>query len=253
MAWCTVERPLVEIVSPPPSNVDRHIAERVAERVPDRATIQAGIGSIPNAVVSLLCDHRELGVHIELLSDGLMELALAGVVTGVHKERRPTKMVTTFALGAQRLYDFLHENSAVELLLVDWVNDPRIIGQMSNFVSINACVEVDLLGQCASEMIGGRYCSGSGGQADFARGAMYSPGGQGFIVVPSSARDETVSRVAARLTPGSAVTTLKNTVDKVVTEFGVAELHGRSIRERARALIAVRDELSREARSMGYL
>jgi len=257
-AWCSVDRPLVEVVSPKPSDADRRIAALVAERVPHRATIQAGIGSIPNTVVSLLADHRDLGVHTELLSDGLMDLALAGVVTGVYKERRPTKMVATFALGTQRLYDFLHVNAAVELLPVDWVNDPRIIGQFARFVSINACVEVDLLGQCASETVAGRYWSGSGGQADFARGAMYSTDGQGFIVVPSTALEGTVSRIVGRLTPGAAVTTLKNTVDKVVTEHGVAELRGRTIRERARALIAVadpafRDDLQHDARALGYL
>lgn len=257
-AWCHADRPLVEVVSPAPTDVERRIAELVAERVPDQAVIQAGIGSIPNAVVSMLGDRRDLGVHTELLSDGLMELALRGVVTGVHKERRPTKMVATFALGTAALYDFLHENTAVELLPVGWVNDPRIIAQHRRFVSVNASVEVDLLGQCASEHVGGRFWSGSGGQADFARGAMYSPEGQGFVVLPATARGGSVSRIVSRLTAGNAVTTLKNTVDKVVTEHGVAELRGRTYRERARSLIRVaapgfREGLTREATELGYL
>ncbi len=256
--WVEVDRPLVTVDPAPPTAVDRQIAEKVAERVPDYAVVQAGIGAIPNTVIGLLEDRRDLGVHTELLSDGLMHLALRGVVTGVRKERRPTKMVATFALGTQALYDFIHENAAVELLPVDWVNDPRIIAQHSRFVSINASVEVDLLGQCASETVAGRFWSGSGGQADFAEGAVRSPGGQGFIVLPSTALDGRVSRIVARLSPGSVVTTLKNTVDKVVTEYGVAELRGRTVRERAGALIAIahprfRDELWREAHALGYL
>jgi acyl-CoA hydrolase len=161
-------------------------------------------------------------------------------------------------LGSPRLYEFLHENPAVELLPVDWVNNARIIGMEPHFVSINATLEVDLLGQAASETLNGRYYSGSGGQADFARGAMYSEHGQGFIVLHSTTRDGAVSRIAPQLPAGSVVTTLKNTVDNVVTEYGIAELRGRPIRERARALIAIahpdfRDQLSAQARTLGYL
>src|SRR5690606_9891161 len=229
--WCEVDRPLVEAHPAEPDEVDRRIAAQVAERIPDGACIQAGIGSIPNGVLAALRDHRDLGVHTELLSDGVIDLVERGVVTGVRKTRRPTKVVATFALGTRRLYDFLDDNPAVELLPVDWVNDPRIIAQERDFVSINATVEVDFLGQAASAMIGGHLWSGSGGQADFARGTLYSPGGQGFLVLPSTARGGTVSRIVPRLSPGQAVTTLKNTVDKVVTEHGVAELRGRSVRE----------------------
>jgi acyl-CoA hydrolase len=191
----------------------------------------------------------------------MIELVEKGVVTGTHKTVAPGKVVTTFALGTQRLYDFLHENPAVELLPVDYVNDPRVIGREDRFVSINATTEVDLIGQCASETVGGRYWSSSGGQADFARGAMYSPQGRAFVVLRSTAttRDgQTVSRIRATLSPGSVVTTLKNTVDHVVTEYGVADMRGRSISQRARDLIAVahprfRDELEAEARMLDYL
>jgi acyl-CoA hydrolase len=257
-AWTEVDRPLVEVVPRTSGDIDHRIGQLVAERVSDGSTIQVGIGAIPNAVVRSLLGHRDLGVHTELVSDGLVELVEAGVVTGVRKNRRRGKIVATFCLGTQRLYDFVHENPIVELLRVDWVNDPRIIGTEPNFVSINATAEVDLLGQCASETIAGRLWSGSGGQADFARGAMYSSGGQGFIVCRSTACDGTVSRIVGRLTPGSVVTTARNTVDKIVTEHGVAELRGRSISERARALIAVadpayRDRLHHEARELGYL
>jgi acyl-CoA hydrolase len=258
VGWTQVERPLVEVPPASPSAVDERIAALVAERVPDGATIQAGIGSIPSALVQGLGGHRDLGVHTELLSDGLIDLVESGVVTGTRKHVAPGKVVTTFALGTQALYDFLNENPAVEFLPVDYVNDPRVIAREDCFVSINATTEVDLVGQCASETVGGRYWSSSGGQADFARGAMYSPHGMAFVVLPSTAAGGRVSRIRATLTPGSMVTTLKNTVDHVVTEHGVAEMRGRSISQRAAALIAIaapefRDELTAEAQALGYL
>lgn len=258
VGWCESDRPLVEVAPLTPTEVDRRIAAHVCELVPDRATIQTGIGAIPNAVLEGLHDHHDLGIHTELLSDGVIDLVEKGVVTGVYKPRRPTKVVGTFALGTRRLYEFLHENAAVEMLPVDWVNDPRIIGQMPQFVSINATTEVDFLGQCASETIQGRYWSSSGGQADFARGAMYSPGGKAFIVLHSTTHDGAISRIRSQLSPGSVVTTLKNTVDHVVTEWGVAELRGRSIAERTHAMIGIahprfRDELEREGRQLGWI
>jgi acyl-CoA hydrolase len=258
VGWSEVDYPLVELQPPAIDDKDGRIAQLVAERIPDGATIQAGIGAIPNAILSLLQDHRDLGVHTELVSDGVMDLMESGALTGTRKATRQGKIVGTFALGTKRLYDFLHDNSAIELLPVDWVNDPRVIGRERCFVSINATIEVDLLGQCNSEMIAGRYYSGSGGQADFARGAMYSEEGQGFVVVHSTTTDESVSRIVARLCPGAPVTTMKNTVDHVVTEYGVAELRGRSIMRRARALIEIahpkfREQLEREAHELGYL
>jgi acyl-CoA hydrolase len=256
--WVEVDRPLLEFEPAEPTDVDTRIAAHVAERIADGATIQVGIGSIPSALLAGLGGHRDLGVHTELLSDGLIELIESGVVTGTRKRLNPGKVVTTFALGTQRLYDFLHENPAVEFLPVDYVNDPRVIAQEERFVSINATTEVDLVGQCASETVAGRYWSSSGGQADFARGAMYSPHGIAFVVLPSTAADGAVSRIHAALTPGSMVTTLKNTVDQIVTEYGVADMRGRSISQRAEALIAIahprfRDGLTVEAREFGYL
>ncbi len=255
--WCEADYPLVEVPVPDPTEVERHIGELVAERIDNRSTIQAGIGAVPTAVLEFLGGHTDLGIHTEVMSDPMIDLIESGVVTGVHKVRVASKAVATFALGTRRLYDFLDEHLAVELLPVDWVNDPRVIAQQPRMVSINATTEVDFLGQCASETVAGRYWSGSGGQADFARGAMYSEGGQGFVVLPSTARGGTVSRIVGQLTPGSAVTTMKNTVDKVVTEHGVAELRGRSIRERTHALIAIaapefRDDLVRDAIALGY-
>jgi len=256
--WAEVDRPLVEVPAAEPTDRDRRIAAFVAERIPDRATIQAGIGGIPNALLAALTGHRDLGVHTELLSDGMIDLVEKGVVTGTHKRLAPGKVVTTFALGTNRLYDFLHENPAVELLPVDYVNDPRVIAEEDCFVSINATTEVDLVGQCASETVSGRYWSSSGGQADFARGAMYSRDGRAFVVLPSTAVGGTVSRIRATLTPGSMVTTMKNTVDHIVTEHGVADMRGRSISQRAAALIAIadpafRDDLTAEAHDLGYL
>ncbi len=255
--WCEHERPLVDVESPEPDDVDRRIAAAVAERIPDGACVQTGIGAIPNHVLASLGSHRELGIHTEVLSDGVIDLVESGAVTGVRKVRRPGKVVTTFALGTRRLYDFLDGNPVVEMLPVDWVNDPRVIAQEPTFVSINATSEVDFLGQAASETVAGRYWSGSGGQADFARGAMYSRGGQGFLVLPSTAAAGTISRIVPRLPEGSAVTTLKNTVDKVVTEHGVAELRGKTIRERTHALITIadpsfREQLEVEARRLGW-
>jgi acyl-CoA hydrolase len=258
VGWSEADYPLAEVPPAPVGDDDRRIAAFVAERIRDRSTLQTGIGAIPNAILSALYDHRDLGVHTELLSDGVMDLVERGVVNGVAKQLNRTKTVATFALGTQRLYDFLDDNTACELWPASYVNDPRVIAQESTFVSINGTISVDLLGQCASETIGGAYYSSSGGQADFARGAMYSRGGEAFVVLHSAVKDDTISKVVSQLQAGEVVTTLKNTVDHVVTEWGVASLRGRSIRERARELIAIahprhRDRLTCEARCLGYL
>ena len=204
-----------------------------------------------------LADHHDLGVHTELLSDGVVDLIESGVVNGVRKRLNRTKTVATFALGTQRLNEFLHENTAIELHAVRYVNDPRVIAQETDFVSINATLSVDFLGQCASETINGSYYSSSGGQNDFARGAMYSVGGQGFVVLHSTTSNGE-SRIVPRLAPGDVVTTPKNTVDKIVTEWGVAELRSASVRERTRRLIDIahpdhRDELFAQASKMNFL
>jgi acyl-CoA hydrolase len=258
LGWVTVDRPLVEVPPPPCADIDDRIAALVAERIPDEATLQTGIGSIPNAILAALTEHRDLGVHTELISDGLMDLVDRGVVNGVAKQLNRTKTVGTFALGTRRLYDFLDENAAFEMWPVSYVNDPRVIAQENNFVSINSTISIDLLGQCASETVGGSYYSSSGGQADFARGAMYSKGGQGFVVLHSTTKGGSISKIVAQLAQGDVVTTLKNTVDSVVTEWGVAELRGRTLRQRALALIAVahpdhRDRLTFEAKRLGQL
>ncbi len=256
--WVHNDQKLVE-VPPPAMEADDHtIAGFVAERVVNGACVQTGIGAIPNAIMGALSDHRDLGVHTELLSDGLVDLVESGVVNGIRKLHNRTKVVGTFALGTQRLYDFINENTAVEMWSARYVNDPRLLSRERNFVSVNATLAVDFLGQCASETLGGHYYSSSGGQVDFARGAMYSEGGKGFIVVRSTAAHGTVSRIVPQLPAGEVVTNSKNTVDMVVTEFGVAELRSRTVRERTTALIGVahpehRDHLTAEARRLGYI
>ncbi len=257
VGWCRSDRPLVEVPPIVPEAVDIEIAELVAERVPDGATIQTGIGAIPNAIMGALAGHKDLGVHTELLSDGVVGLVESGVVNGVRKRLNRTKTVGTFALGTGHLHEFLHENTAIELHAVRYVNDPRVIAQEDDFVSINATLSVDFLGQCASETIEGQYYSSSGGQNDFARGAMYSTGGQGFVVLHSTTSSG-ASRIVPQLAPGDVVTTPKNTVDKIVTEWGVAELRGASVRERTRRLIAIahpdhREELDAKAHLMSYM
>ena len=255
--WCQTDRPLVEVPPVAPTDTDLTIAGFVAERIPDGACIQTGIGAIPNAIMASLADHRDLGVHTELLSDGVVDLIGSGVVNGVKKRLNRTKAVGTFALGTNRLNEFLHENTAIELHAVRYVNDPRVIAQEKNFVSINATLSVDFLGQCASETIDGKYYSSSGGQNDFARGAMYSDGGQGFVVLHATTSSGQ-SKIVPQLASGDVVTTPKNTVDKVVTEFGVAELRHATVRERTARLIAVahpdhRLELTAQAEAMNYL
>ena len=258
VGWSLADYPLLGLEPAEITDRDLAIAAFVAERIPARATIQVGIGSIPNAILSALVDHRDLGIHTELISDGIIDLIDRGVVNGVAKQLNRTKSVGTFALGTQRLYDFVNDNPAIEFWPVRYVNDPRVIAQEAGFVSINATIAVDLIGQCASETVAGSYYSSSGGQADFARGAMYSDGGQGFVVLHSTTKDQTVSKIVPQLAAGDVVTTLKNTVDNVVTEWGVAHLRGRSIRQRALALISIadpshRDALTRAATALGYV
>jgi acyl-CoA hydrolase len=258
LGWCEADYPLVEMPGREARPQDRKIAELVAERIPDGATLQAGIGAIPDLVLGLLGDHRELGVHTELFGTGFVDLVEAGVITGSRKRTHRNKAITTSASGTRRLYDFVAENPGVEFWPVDQTNDPKLVAQEPHFNAINATIEVDFLGQCASESLGSDYWSSSGGQPDFARGAVLSEGGQAFIVLHSTTGDGSASRIVPRLHPGAAVTTFKNIVDNVVTEFGVAELRGSSIAERTRRLIDIahpqfREELTAEARRCGYL
>ena len=258
LGWCEADYPLIELPPRTATATDRRIAEHVVERIPDGATIQAGIGSVPDQVLHQLANHRELGVHTELLGDGFVDLIERGAVTGTRKATHRNRVITTTVLGSGRLLDFVARNAGVELWPVDHTNDPRNIGREPLMTSINATLEVDFLGQCASESLGSDYWSSSGGQADYVRGALNAERGQSFIVLHSTPHDESCSRIVPTLHPGAAVTAYKNIVDKVVTEYGVAELHGRSIRERTERLITIahpkfRDELSERAREIGYI
>ena len=258
VGWCEADYPLVEVTAREPGNADRTIAEHVAERIPDGSTLQVGIGSIPNMVLGMLADRRDLGMHTEVLTDGVIDLVEAGALTGTRKRTHRNKVIATLAIGSRRLYDFCADNPGIEFWPVDHTNAPSTIAAEDRIVSVNATLEVDFLGQCASESLGARHRSSSGGQPDFAQGALAAEHGQSFIVLHSTTRDGSVSRIVPTLQAGAAVTTFKNVVDKVVTEYGVAELRGSSIRERTRRLIGVahprfRDGLERRSREMGYL
>jgi acyl-CoA hydrolase len=249
---------LHEVLPPEISDTDRKIAAYVAEQIENECTIQAGIGAIPNAVIGFLTNHKNLGIHTELLSDSVVDLVEKGVVNGVAKKTYPGKVVATFALGTKLLYEFIHENTGIEFLPVDIVNDPRLIALEDRMISINATTEIDFFGQCASETIGGKYYSSSGGQADFARGARFAKQGKGFICMHSTTKNDSISRIRPQLTLGSVVTTSKNDVDRVVTEYGVAELRGKSISERTKALIGIahpkfREELLIESKRLGFV
>ena len=249
----------------PPTQIsddDRAIAPFVAERIPQRACLQIGIGSVPEDVAGLLVDRRGLGIHTELLSDGIRSLIESGAATGAGKAQARHQAVTTDAVGTKEVYEFLDDNRHVVFWPVEETNDPRVIGSIDRFCAINSTMQVDLLGQCASESLGTHYVSSTGGQADFMRGAAMSNGGHAFIDTHATAHDAAtgniVSRIVPTLTPGAVVSTHKNLVDKVVTEYGVAELRGRTVCQRAESLIAVaapafREDLTSEGRPLGYL
>ncbi|HWJ02693.1 MAG TPA: acetyl-CoA hydrolase/transferase C-terminal domain-containing protein [Verrucomicrobiae bacterium] len=228
-----------ELKIPPLSETDEAIGRYVAELVENGSTLQIGFGGIPNAVTKFLLEKKDLGLHTEMITDGMVDLVYRGAVNNLKKTINPGKILGTFALGTKRLYDFLDDNPIVEMRPVDYVNNPYIIGQHDKFVSINATIEVDLLGQCNSESIGTRQYSGTGGQVDFVRGANLSRGGKAFITLASTAKNGTISKIVPCLQQGSVVTTGKNDVDYVVTEYGVAKLRGKTARERALSLIEI--------------
>ena len=237
---CIVEydAPLIELQPPKIGEVEKTIGEHCASLIPDGATLQLGIGAIPDAVLLFLKHKKDLGIHSEMVSDGVVELAEAGVITNAKKTLNPGKFVATFLMGTRRLYDFVDHNPDMDLRPVDYVNNPFVISQNDNMVSINSCVQVDLMGQVASESIGPRQISGVGGQVDFVRGASASKGGVSIMAMPSTVKGK-ISKIVPLLDEGAAVTTSRNDVDYVVTEYGVAPLKGRTLRQRARNLIAI--------------
>jgi acyl-CoA hydrolase len=249
------EEPVLEVGLPAIGPVQEAIGKYVADLVPDGATLQIGYGGIPDAVVMQLSHKHDLGVHTEMLGDGILALLASGAVTNRKKNYLPGKMVATFALGSRKLYQFMDRNPALEMHPVDFTNDPFLAGQNDNLVAINATMQVDFIGQCGSESLGSTPYSGTGGQADFVRAANRSRGGKAIIVLPSTAKDSSISRIVPTLTPGTHVTTSKNDVNYVVTEYGVAQLRGKSAKQRAEALIAIahpdfRAELREVAKKM---
>jgi 4-hydroxybutyrate CoA-transferase len=234
-------------------DVERLIGGFVADLVPDGATLQLGIGAIPTAAALHLCGRKDLGVHTEMFSDAVVSLVEAGAITGARKERNRGKIVTAFLMGSQRLYDFVDNNPMVEMRSVDFTNDTHVIRSFATMTAINSAIEVDITGQVVADSIGDRFYSGVGGQMDFIRGAALAEQGRAIIALPSTAANGTVSRIVSHLKPGAGVVTTRAHVRTIVTEYGVAELFGRSIRERTVALIAIahpdhRDVLRFEAR-----
>ncbi|CDS52779.1 hypothetical protein [Polaromonas sp. CG9_12] len=252
------EDALLEVGLPKIGPVQEAIGKYVADMIPDGATLQIGYGGIPDAVVMQLTHKHDLGVHTEMIGDGIMTLVEAGAITNRKKNYLPGKMVATFALGSKKLYDFLHRNPAVEMHPVGFTNDPYLAGQNDNLHAINATMQVDFMGQCGSESLGFAPYSGTGGQTDFVRAANRSNGGKAFIVLPSTAKHDTISRIVPVLSPGTHVSTSKNDINYVVTEYGVAQLRGKTARQRCEALIAIahpdfRGQLRDEARRMKLL
>jgi acyl-CoA hydrolase len=247
-----VDQPPYELHGTPIGEIERRIGEHVAELVPDGATLQLGIGAIPAAAAYHLRDRRDLGVHTEMFSDAVVDLVEAGAITGARKERNRGKIVTAFMMGSKRLYDFVNDNPMVEMRPVDFTNDTHVIRSFATMTAINSAIEVDLSGQVVADSIGDRLYSGVGGQMDFIRGAALAERGRAIIALPATAGDGSVSRIVSHLKPGAGVVTTRAHVRTVVTEFGVAELFGKSIRERVDALISIahpdhRDQLRFEA------
>ena len=248
-------RPLPEHPSAAPDPTTTAIGEHVAGLIPDGACLQMGIGAIPDAALRCLHSHRDLGVHTEMFSDGVLPLVQSGVITNRLKKKRTGQLVTGFVMGTRALYDFVDDNPEVAFLDIAYVNDPNIIRQNDRVVSINSAIQVDLTGQVCADSIGAQIYSGVGGQVDFVRGAGLSEGGRAIIALPSTAAGGRISRIRPLLDPGAGVVTTRAHVQTIVTEHGVAELRGASLLERARALIAVahpafRESLAAEARSV---
>ncbi len=231
--------PLIEWSPPEPDEVAIRIGQNVARLIGDGATIQAGIGMIPNAILSHLTDKNDLGLHTEMFSDGIIDLVEAGVITNRKKTLHNGKIVATFCMGTQRLYDFVNDNPLIEFHPCDYTNDPFVIARNEKMVSINAAIQVDLTGQVCADSIGEYFYSGIGGQVDFVRGAARSKGGKPVIVLPSTAKGGTVSRIVPFLDQGAGVVTSRGDVHYIATEYGIVDLHGRNLRERALALIDI--------------
>jgi 4-hydroxybutyrate CoA-transferase len=233
------DRQMIELPPPRIGEVEKAIGSHVATLIQDGDCLQLGIGAIPDAVLTFLDKKKDLGIHSEMVSDGVMRLVEKGVITGRRKNLHPGKIIITFAMGGQSFYQWLDNNSMVEMYPVDYVNDPFVIAQNDNMVSINSAIAVDLLGQVAADSMGARQFSGVGGQVDFIRGARRAKNGRSIIAMPATAKKGTMSRIVSTLAPGQAVSTSRNDVDCIVTEFGLAHLTGKTLEQRAKALIDI--------------
>ncbi|MDW8344351.1 MAG: GNAT family N-acetyltransferase [Verrucomicrobiae bacterium] len=253
-----VDTPLLEVPEIVPSEEARQIAEHIAALIEDGSTVEFGIGRIPQALMKLLVGKRDLGIHTEMLTDGIVDLVESGAVTGMRKKLDRGKIVASFCLGTRRLYDFIDDNPLFAFHPTEYVNDPAVISQQHKMVAINTALQVDLTGQVCADSLGEHFYSGVGGQVDFNRGAAKAPGGRAIIALPSTAEDGKVSRIVTHLTEGAGVVTTRAGVHYVVTEYGVAYLHGKSVQERALALITIahpkfRPQLLREAIESKFL
>ena len=251
------DEPITELPIPSEREEDRAMGEIISEMIPNGATIQLGIGGVPNAVAGSLMNHRDLGIHTEMFVDSMVDLVASGVANGSKKTLHPGKAIYSFAAGSKRMYEFLDDHPDIEAHPVDYTNYPANIAQNQGLISVNSTIEIDLTGQCCSESIGAEQFSGTGGQLDFVRGA-YDAGGKSLIAFYSTAKGGTVSRVVPTLKPGAVVTTPRTDVHYVVSEYGVERLKGRSTRERSLALISLahpdfRESLTRSAAELGYL
>ena len=240
------DHPLLEMQAEPFTDLHLRVARHVASLIPDGATLQTGIGGIPEAVLACLEDKRDLGIHTEMVPDGVIELMERGVINGARKTLLRGKAVAAFVLGTQRLFDFIHENPGFEFRLIQFTNDPFVVARNDRMVAINSAIQVDLTGQVCADSMGTRPYSGFGGQLDFIRGAARSKGGVPIIALPATAKKGVVSRIVPVLEPGAGVVTSRADVHYVVTEHGVAYLHGKSLRERAEALIRIADPRYRQ-------
>ncbi len=253
-----VSEPLPQLEKSPFSEVERMIGKYIAELIEDGSTLQLGIGGIPDAVLAALANRRDLGIHTEMVSDGVMEAIEAGIITGARKTFHPYKVVITFALGSTKLYDFIDNNPIFEAHPTDYVNHPFNVARNDNMVAINSAIEVDITGQVCSDSIGTYIYSGFGGQVDFIRGAAHSRGGKPIIALPSTAKEGEMSRIVPFLKKGAGVVTTRGDVRYVVTEYGVAYLFGKNLHERTKALINIahpkfRPDLIREAKARNLL
>ena len=234
-----VDYPLFELPQGAIGDIEMKIGKYIADLIPDGATLQLGIGSIPDAILGFLKDKKDLGIHTEMLSDGIVDLVRSGVINGKRKNTHVGKIVTTFIMGTKKLYDFVDGNEDVEVYGVDYTNDPYEIAKNDNVIAVNACIQVDLMGQVIADNIGLKQFSGVGGQVDFVRGANISKGGKAIIAMSSTAAKGKVSKIVPFIDNGGAVTTSRFDVGYIVTEYGVAQLRGKTLKQRARALINI--------------